>query len=308
MKPISVNFINKIILGDCVKIMRKIPEDSISGCVTDPPYNYEFFGKNWNMSEIKRRINNANSNKSILVKNIPYGSGLAGGVKNERWYKKNRENILEYQSWIEQWGKELYRVLKPGAFVMVFNSNRSVAHIQIALENVGFYSKDMFIWLRNSGIPKGLNAYEKMKKDRYEYAEQWKGWHSAARNNYEAISVLQKPIELNYVNNIKKYGVGLLKTEGYINQDGFISNIFDGYTRDKKESFNQHITVKPIKLIRRLVEMIVPINSTNIIIDPFMGSGTTAIACADLGINFIGCELNQEYIEIAKTRVFKNYI
>lgn len=296
-------YLNNITLGDCCELMKNIPDNYISGCITDPPYNYEFFGRNWDTAEIERRKNKANNNKNILVKNIPYGSGLAGGVKNERWYKKNRDNILEYQSWVEHWGKELYRILKPGAFIMVFNSNRSVAHIQIALENAGFYTKDMFIWIRNSGIPKGLNAYEKMKKDEYELAENWRGWHSATRNNYEAISVLQKPIENNYVNNIKKYGVGLLKTEGYINHNGFLSNIFEGYQRDKKDDFNKHITVKPIKLIEKLAEMIVQKQTNNIIIDPFMGSGTTALACKNLSIPYIGFELNEEYIKIASMRL-----
>ncbi|WP_104689736.1 DNA-methyltransferase [Helicobacter felis] len=300
---IKTDFLNQILLGDCVELMENMPENSLSGCVTDPPYNYEFFGRNWDHAEIERRTQKALNHQKILVKNIPYGSGLAGGVKNARWYQRNRENILEYQAWVERWGRALIGVLKPGAFVMVFNSNKSVAHVQVGLENAGFFTKDMFIWLRNGGIPKGLNASAKMQKDQDSTAQDWQGWHSATRNNYEAISVLQKPIEKNYIHNIKKYGVGLLKTQGYNNQKGFMSNVLEGYSRDKKESFNKHIAIKPVKLIKRLIEMIVPCPSEHAIIDPFMGSGTTALACLELNIPFIGCELNQEYIEITKHRL-----
>ncbi|GMB93710.1 hypothetical protein NHP200010_14370 [Helicobacter bizzozeronii] len=66
---------------------------------------YEFFGRNWDHAQIERRTQKALNHQKILVKNIPYGSGLAGGVKNARWYQRNRENILEYQAWVERWGR-----------------------------------------------------------------------------------------------------------------------------------------------------------------------------------------------------------
>ena len=79
---------NKIYLGDCVDIMKDIPSESISGCITDPPYNYEFVGRNWDKNEIERRKSRVKDSSSTLVKNLPYGSGLAGGVRNAAWYKK----------------------------------------------------------------------------------------------------------------------------------------------------------------------------------------------------------------------------
>jgi hypothetical protein len=64
------------------------PSSSIATCITDPPYNYEFIGKDWDTAEIARRLERirADGNSKTLVKNIPYGSGLAGGVRNDRWY------------------------------------------------------------------------------------------------------------------------------------------------------------------------------------------------------------------------------
>ena len=88
------DLINRVINGDSIEVLKQIPDNSIAGCITDPPYNYEFIGRDWNKNEIERRLERSKSqNSSTLVKNIPYGSGLAGGVRNERWYKKNRENI-----------------------------------------------------------------------------------------------------------------------------------------------------------------------------------------------------------------------
>lgn len=78
---------NKILQGNCIEVMKSIPANSIAGCITDPPYNYEFIGKDWNPEEIERRTSRIQNSKT-LVKNIPYGSGLAGGVRNKAWYKK----------------------------------------------------------------------------------------------------------------------------------------------------------------------------------------------------------------------------
>ena len=90
-------YINNVTQGNCIEILKSIPDDTLAGCITDPPYNYEFIGRNWDDDEIERRINRTKDKKSsTLVKNIPYGSGLAGGVRNERWYKKNRDNILDF--------------------------------------------------------------------------------------------------------------------------------------------------------------------------------------------------------------------
>ncbi|WP_339015820.1 site-specific DNA-methyltransferase [Fusobacterium animalis] len=302
MKKDIKNFINKMILGDCIEVLKKIPNDSIAGCLTDPPYNYEFIGKDWNISEIERRIKRTKKLSTTLIKNIPYGSGLSGGVRNENWYKKNRNNILEYQNWVKDWGNELYRILKPGSYVLIFNSTRTVAHVQVALEEVGFYARDIIVWRRNSGIPKGLNIEKKLQKMGKDNFEVWKGWHSALRNEWEAISVVQKPLDNNYISTLEKYQVGLLKTKN--NEfDSFQSNIIENIKRDTKNEYNSHVTVKPLELIEKLLGMIMPKIEGNIIIDPFLGSGTTAVAATKLGIDWIGIDINSEYLEIAKKRV-----
>lgn len=297
------DLINRVINGDSIEVLKQIPDNSIAGCITDPPYNYEFIGRDWNQNEIERRLERSKSqNSSTLVKNIPYGSGLAGGVRNERWYKKNRENILEYRSWVSEWGKELFRVLKPGAYVMVFNSTRTSAHIQVALEDQGFYARDTIVWRRQSGIPKGLNAEKKLEKMDTKNPEIWNGWHSALRNEWEAITVVQKPLINNYLNTLQLYNVGLLKTKE-AGVDGFQSNIFENIKRAPKNSINTHITVKPLELIEKLVNMTIPKIEGNIVIDPFLGSGTTAVAAEKLGIDWIGIEINPEYVQIAEKRI-----
>ena len=294
---------NTIILGDCIEVLKGIDPEYIACCITDPPYNYEFIGKNWDESEINRRINHVQGKSSTLVKNIPYGSGLAGGVRNKRWYEKNRKNIIDYQKWIELWGSELFRVMKPGAYVLVFNSTRTVAHVQVALENAGFYARDIIVWRRHSGIPKGINMKKKLEKMGEGDAANWEGWHSCLRNEWEAIAVLQKPLINNYFETVKKYHVGLFHAQS---ESGFQSNIIENIKRDVQDDYNTHPTVKTLELMERLIKLTTPKGYGNIILDPFAGSGTTLLAAKRLGIDYLGIEINKNYIEIAEKRLFES--
>ena len=63
----------------------------------------------------------------------------------------------------------------------------------------------------------------------------------------------------------------------------------------------EHPSVKPSNLIKKLLR--VHSNPNNLIIDPFLGSGTTAVACKDLGRRCIGIEISEEYCKIAVQRL-----
>lgn len=64
---------------------------------------------------------------------------------------------------------------------------------------------------------------------------------------------------------------------------------------------NNHPTVKPVSLIEYLVRLVTPPNG--IVLDPFIGSGTTVIACINMDKNYIGFELEKNYIDIAHKRI-----
>jgi site-specific DNA-methyltransferase (adenine-specific) len=63
----------------------------------------------------------------------------------------------------------------------------------------------------------------------------------------------------------------------------------------------EHPTQKPVKLIKTLILQLT--NENQIIFDPFMGSGTTAIACLETNRQYIGCELNTEYYQMCLNRI-----
>jgi len=83
--------------------------------------------------------------------------------------------------------------------------------------------------------------------------------------------------------------------------DGRKKEIENPFQRNKSVAKNNHPTVKPIKLMQYLCRLITPKGGT--VLDPFMGSGTTGLACEAEGFDFIGIEKEEEYFETAKARL-----
>jgi site-specific DNA-methyltransferase (adenine-specific) len=83
--------------------------------------------------------------------------------------------------------------------------------------------------------------------------------------------------------------------------DGRDTSIDNAYQRGDTLRKNTHPTVKPTALMRYLCRLVTPTGGT--VLDPFMGSGTTGVACVKLNRNFIGMEISQEYLHIAESRI-----
>jgi site-specific DNA-methyltransferase (adenine-specific) len=121
-----------------------------------------------------------------------------------------------------------------------------------------------------------------------------------------------------YIDNFQTYGTGLMNTssETKTGEGFFPSNIITTDTVEEsmdrvflvakpnkieKGDFNTHLSVKPTSLMSHLVKLFTRENA--IVLDPFMGSGTTAVACIHSQRQFIGFDTNMEYIKIANRRI-----
>lgn len=93
---------------------------------------------------------------------------------------------------------------------------------------------------------------------------------------------------------------GAPKRSGGSNAKGFTADVERGQDRNRPTA-NHHPTVKPVDLMRWLCRLVTPPGGT--VLDPFMGSGTTGVACTLDGFHFIGCEIDPEYAEIARRRI-----
>lgn len=216
--------------GDCLELMKDIPDESIDLLVTDPPYKI---------------VQGGCTNKAVRLK----GS-------NQEQLKKGtlfNNNSIKFSEWIP----EVYRVLKNNSHCYIMSNDRNINELLNICEKVGFKLLNILVWGKNKHSP---NRY---------YLK-----------NCEFIVFLRKGKAKN-INNMGTKQLLLI---------------------DNVENKN-HPSEKPIKLMKILIK-----NSTNEqdkVLDPFMGSGTTGVACKELNRNFIGIELDKDYFNIAKERIGK---
>ena len=153
-------------LGDCIEILKTLPDNSVDSIVTDPPYGIGFMNKEWDDPqkhkelidrETKRSQERFEEGKSPVKGGFSKGvqPGLPiGGAKEGRWF----------QEWCELWAKECFRVLKPGGHMLSFSAPRTYHRMATAFEDSGFQIRDQIMWVFGSGFPKSHNIGKAIDK------------------------------------------------------------------------------------------------------------------------------------------------
>jgi site-specific DNA-methyltransferase (adenine-specific) len=283
-------------LGDCFELILKIPNDSIDMCLTDPPYFLDSLDDKWNDQKIEQR-------KKTNAKTKPVISSLPKGMKFDP------SQGIRFQEFMGKISKEVFRVLKPGGFFISFSQARLYHRMTVAVEDVGFEIRDMIGWTYK-GQPKAFSQNhiidkQKTLSDREKelLKIELHGWKTPQlKPCIEPMCLAQKPTEGKYIDNWMKYQIGLMNSS--IKFDGeFPGNIMYVSKPSKLERGNEnnHISVKPIKLITHLIELYTLPGA--VILDPFLGSGTTLIAAEKTKRQCIGFEINDNYFKIIESRI-----
>ena len=111
----------------------------------------------------------------------------------------------------------------------------------------------------------------------------------------EPFAVGMKPVEGRFIDNWARWDTGLIKMDF---EDGIQGNVFK-YPKPRRKI--DHMTVKPEELLRRIVE--VYSKEGQVVLDPFMGSGTTGLAALAVGRKFIGCEQDGHSFNLSVSRI-----
>lgn len=217
------DYLDRIICGDCLEVMRGMPDGCVDAVVTDPPYNA------------------SGSNVEFVWKGYV--------TVNQEWDKGfSPMSALE----------EIRRVLTPHGSALLFCSHHLLPEY---LQWSGMRLQQIIHWVKNNPFP----AIAKVYTPCVEYCL----WF-----------VNGSP----YTFNKSNAGTNFITT-----------SICGGHER------TEHPTQKPLRLIKQLLS--VHTEQGDIILDPFLGSGTTAVACVETGRHYIGIELEEKYCEIARRRV-----
>jgi len=320
VNPINVNPINveqikkeiefeniKIINNDCLLELQKLPDNSIDCVITDPPYFIDKLDNNWSSSNIDNDIKNSH------ITHLPKGM------------KFDKSQVTKLYEFYLELSKILFNKMKPGAYFLSFSSPRLYHAIAMSCEIAGFEIRDMINWTYTQSMPKGMSITHVIQKmniseeEKQKLIEEYKDFKTPQiKSCFEPICVAMKPIgKLTFIQNELNFKTGLIdfSQKVGINNDKVpaniitteeINEIYDKNfliskpTKLEKGKNNTHITVKPVTLIEHLLKLFSKKNA--LVVDPFLGSGTTAIACKNTDRKCIGIEINEEYYNICLKR------
>jgi len=157
---------NTIVVGDCLDIMAQMPDGCVDAIVTDPPYGLEFMGKSWDKFRsgsnwATRIIGPVEFGKPLRTKGgIPRADSQAIPIK----VNLSAKEALAYQSWTTAWATEAYRILKPGAYMLVMGGTRTHHRLACGIEDAGFLIYDEEIWIYAQGFPKNYDVSKGIDK------------------------------------------------------------------------------------------------------------------------------------------------
>jgi len=299
--------LNRIVLGDAEEVLAKIEDNSIDLVLTDPPYFLDKLDNTWDHKRVSTIKDYCNT-----VKSLPPGM------------KFDKDKGKKFYKWFLRISNQIYKVLKPGGFFFSFSSPRLFHRLALAVDDAGFLIRDCFIWLYTQNQPKAMSLnhfIDRMNVDvkiKEEMKDKLEGWKTPQiKSCYEPIIMAQKECEGTFLNNMEKYKVGLVNINVKIGENMFPSNVMttdennvvmDRYfllgkpTKDEKGEYNTHKTVKPLAICEYIIRL-TTFSEDAIVLDPFVGSGTTAVAAKKLGRRYIGIDINSEYVDIASKRL-----
>ena len=249
---INPNLKNKIINGDSLKELKKIPDESFNLIFSDPPYNLQL--RNQLIRPDRSKVN----------------------AVNDKW--DQFENFKVYDDFTMNWLSECRRILKKNGSIWVIGSYHNIFRVGTKIQDLGFWILNDVIWNKNNPMPN-------FRGTRFTNAHETLIWASKDKNskytfNYQSLKCLNDDLQMRSTWNLP---------------------ICNGNERLKEKGKKVHSTQKPESLLHRI--LLASTNKNDLILDPFIGSGTTAVVAKKLGRIFYGIEKDKKYFNAANKRL-----
>ena len=190
------------------------------------------------------------------------------------------DSIKKYDDFTEKWLLGCKRVLKENGAIWVIGSYHNIYRVGAIMQNIGLWFLNDILWIKSNPMPN-------FKGTRFNNAHETLLWAVKNKNvkytfHYKAMKTFNDDLQM--------------RSDWYI-------PICNGSERIKVNGQKAHSTQKPSELLLRI--LLSTSNVGDVVLDPFMGSGTTGAVAKRLGRNYIGIEKEKFYINIAKERIKK---
>jgi len=271
--------------ADCFDWLRTCPPRTIHAVCTDPPYGLiEFSGKEL------AKLRNGRGGVWRLPPTI-------GGHKRDplpRFTVLTEEQKKNLRAYFLRWGKVLWDVLVPGAHVCVAGHPILQHHVQGAMAEAGYEVRPavfrLYFGFRGGDRPKNAER-------------EFPGVCVTPKGAYEPWMLFRKPLgERTVAENLRKWKTGGLRR---LSEDKPLPEVIpSGRTPQREEAISNHPCLKPQHFMRIIVRALLPLGE-GVVLDSFMGSGSTIAAAEAVGYRSIGVEIDQAYFRLAEAAIPK---
>jgi modification methylase len=245
--------VNRVLVGDCLKELGKLPSASVDLVFADPPYNLQLAG-------------------DLLRPNNTVVAGV-----DEAWDKF--ASFADYDRFSQAWLGQCRRLLKPDGAIWVIGSYHNIFRVGAVLQDLGFWIQNDIIWRKSNPMPnfrgrRFTNAHETLI---------WAARDAKSRPtfNYEAMKALNDDLQM---------------------RSDWLFPICAGPERLKDGAGRKaHPTQKPEALLTRV--LLASTQPGDLVLDPFLGTGTTGAVARRLGRRWLGIEKNRAYAAAASDRI-----
>ncbi len=278
--------VNKIVLGDALAELKKLPDESCDVVIIDPPYN---IGKD-------------------------FGNNI------------DKRELSEYVLWCKEWINESIRVMKPAGTMFIYGFSEILAYLSVEIS----INKRWLIWHYTNKNVASLNFWQRSHEaiicawkykpvfNRDEVREPYtEGFlNGAAGKTRKGTAGRFSKGGLETVYKAHEGGAlprDVIKIPALAGGAGMIerwflcktcNEVYEPRQLQKHEGHEimKHPTQKPLELSRKLIRSAMP-KKEGIILVPFVGTGSECAAAKELGQNYIGFEINPDYVKIAEKTI-----
>lgn len=272
----------EIHLADAFTWMENREENSVHAIVTDPPYGVKEYTE-----EEKAKLRSGRGG----VWRIPPSFDGHKRSPLPRFTVLDETDIAALSLFFEKFSKQAMRVLVPGGHVMIATNPLLSQFVYVPMMEAGFEKRGEIIrlvqTLRGGDRPK--NAHEEFSDVTVMPRSGWEPW-----------GLFRKPCEGRVQDNLRKWGTGGLRRVS--GQEPFIDVIRSAVARNGEREIINHPSLKPQAFMRQLVRAALPLGK-GVILDPFMGSGSTVAAATAIGYSSIGIEKDTAYFKAASKAI-----